>query len=102
MEESHKPKQFFSMDLPFRLKKKVNPNPNENTVRVATISSGDFFGEEDFFEERPRELNAIVMSNKARMYRLSHHVLDFYCSVLIIMYRNIRQEARIIQKLSRK
>ena len=66
------------MDLPFRLKKKANPNPSENTVRVATISSGDFFGEEDFFEERPRELAAIVVSNKAKIYRLSHHVNIYY------------------------
>ena len=74
MSEARKPKQFFS-ELPFRLKKKNNPN--DQKARVATIASGDFFGEEEFFEEQPHELAAVVISNKARVYRISTLVRNF-------------------------
>lgn len=80
MSEARKPKQFFS-DLPFRLKKKANPN--DHTARVATISEGYFFGEQDFFEEQPHELTSVVISNKARVYRISLNVNNFFLLIIL-------------------
>lgn len=74
MNPNPKRKAFFSQ-LPLRVKK---ANPNEHTLRVATIRSGDFFGEEEFFEQNPYELTATVISPKAKTYRLSYEVNKFF------------------------
>ena len=80
MAKPKKAKTFFATDLPYRIKKKTNLT--ENTMRVATICSGDFFGEEDFFDGKPREFTATVNSLKAKVYKLQHEV-DLY---LLILY----------------
>lgn len=59
-------------ELPLRRKRRHDSNTN--LVKLVTVCSGNFFGEEDFFNGNLRQFTATVSSTRAKVFRLSMEV----------------------------
>ena len=67
-------KMVIPNDLPFRTR---HAGDRPSNLLVSLLSSGNFLGEEEFFENKKRAFTAVVKSPTVELYKLSLEVLRY-------------------------